>query len=200
MTRPIHAVIVAYHAAEQLDRCLATLGTRVETTVIDNSSAPGVRAVADRPGVIYVDAGKNLGFGAGVNLALRPLLAGPPRDVLLLNPDAILDPCELDKLTQHLHREGNERLAAVSPRLEDPDGVEQKVAWPFPTPGRRLGGCDRVQAGAYAVLLCNRGRAAAAVGGTSRGWFVRRALLPIRRRSRLAATRVGSWLAVEPLQ
>lgn len=136
MTRPIHAVIVAYHAADQLDRCLATLGTHVKTTVIDNSSSLTVRVAADRRGATYVDPGQNLGFGAGVNLALRPLLAGPPQDVLLLNPDAILDPHELDKLTKHLHREGNELLAAVSPRLENPDGAEQQVVWPFPTPFR----------------------------------------------------------------
>ena len=136
MTRPIHAVIVAYHAADQLDHCLATLGTHVKTTVIDNSSSPTVRIVSDRRGATYVDPGQNLGFGAGVNVALRPLLAGPPSDVLLLNPDATLDPRELDKLSQHLRRERNQRLAAVSPRLVGPEGVEHQVVWPFPSPLR----------------------------------------------------------------
>src|SRR5204863_493250 len=83
---------VAYHAADQLDRCLATLGTRFGTTVVDNSTSPAVKAVAVHRGAAYVDAGRNIGFGAGANLALRPLLLGQPRDVLLLNPDTSLGP------------------------------------------------------------------------------------------------------------
>jgi len=137
--RPVEVVIVAYHAADQLDRCLATLGTRFGTTVVDNSTSPAVKAVAVHRGAAYVDAGRNMGFGAGANLALRPLLLGQPRDVLLLNPDTSLGPSESEKLTKYLHRSGNERLAAVSPRLVDLNGVEQRVVWPFPTPLRAWG-------------------------------------------------------------
>jgi GT2 family glycosyltransferase len=136
VTRPVEVVIVAYHAAETLDRCLSTLGTRFGTTVVDNSTSAGVKAVALRRGAAYVDAGDNMGFGAGANLALRPLLQGQPRDVLLLNPDTSLDPSEVEKLAKHLHCTGNDRLAAVSPRLVDLNGVEQRVVWPFPTPVR----------------------------------------------------------------
>ena len=136
MTRPVHIVIVAYHSAEQLRRCLAALDTEIDTSVVDNSSSPAVRAVADDQGAAYVDPGQNLGFGAGVNVALRRLLAGSPKDVLLLNPDAILEPGEIGKLGRYLHRAGNERLGAVTPRLVGSDGAEQRVACPFPTPLR----------------------------------------------------------------
>ena len=51
MKRPVEVVIVAYHAADQLDRCLATLGTRFGTTVVDNSTSPAVKAVAVQPEV-----------------------------------------------------------------------------------------------------------------------------------------------------
>jgi GT2 family glycosyltransferase len=135
-TRPVHVVVVAYHAANQLDRSLAALGSRAETTVIDNSGSAAVRAVADARGAEYIDVGKNVGFGAGANVALRRLLQRSPRDVLLLNPDAALGPRDLDRLCEYMHRPGNERLAAVSPRLIGTDGVEQRAVWPFPNPGR----------------------------------------------------------------
>jgi GT2 family glycosyltransferase len=138
MIRPVHVVVVAFHAPEQLDHCLERLGAG-PATVVDNSSSWDVRAVANRRGVSYVDPGTNLGFAAGVNFALGGLLAGPPVDPLLLNPDAILDRTQLGELSRFLHRPGNERLAAVAPRLRGADGSEQRVVWPFPSPLRCWG-------------------------------------------------------------
>ena len=134
--RPVHAIVVAYHAVAELDRCLAALEHEVEVTVVDNSSSAEVGEVAIRRNAEYLDAGRNLGFGPGVNLALRRLVDGPPRDILLLNPDAALAPPDLRALTDFLHDSANASVAAVSPRLVGPGGREQRVAWPFPTPGR----------------------------------------------------------------
>jgi GT2 family glycosyltransferase len=133
---PVHVVVVAYHRPRQLDGCLAAIGGAAATTVVDNSRSAGVCAVAVKRGAEYVDPGENLGFGAGVNVALRRLLDGPPREVLLLNPDATLAPRDLGTLTEYLRSPGNERVAAVSPRLQDAAGGEQRVVWPFPSPGR----------------------------------------------------------------
>jgi GT2 family glycosyltransferase len=162
MMRPIHVVIVAFHAADQLDMCLAALGTRFETTIVDNSSSSAVKAVALRRGTSYIDTGRNIGFGAGANLAVQRILHGPPRDVLLLNPDTNLDPCEVEKLSAHLHRLGANHLAAVAPRLVDSSGAEQRIVWPFPTPtrawtdaigfGRRLPPRDTFVIGAVILL------------------------------------------------
>jgi len=134
--RPVHAIVVAYHAARELDRCLAALDNAVEVTVVDNSSSTEVHEVAVRRSGEYLDAGGNLGFGPGVNLALRRLVDGTPQDILLLNPDAALGPRALRVLADFLHEPGNASVAAVSPRLVRPDGGEQRVEWPFPTPGR----------------------------------------------------------------
>jgi GT2 family glycosyltransferase len=137
MMRPIHAVVVAYHRPVQLDRCLAALGGAVATTVVDNSRSAGVCSVVLKHGAEYIDPGKNLGFGAGVNVALRRLLGGPARDILLLNPDATLSPDDLETIVDHLHADDNERVAAMSPRLQARDhGDEQRVEWPFPSPAR----------------------------------------------------------------
>lgn len=134
--RTVHAVVVAYHGTAQLDRCLASLRGHAGVTVVDNSSSPEVRATAEANGAAYVDAGRNVGFGAGVNVALRGLLAGEPRDVLLLNPDAALHGGALGALVACLQLPENERVAAVSPRLLGDDGRPQRVLWPFPSPVR----------------------------------------------------------------
>ena len=136
MRREIHTVIVAYHGAEALDRCLAELGRTDRATVVDNSSSTEVRHVTSRHGAEYVDAGANKGFAAGVNLALRRLLAGTPRDVLLLNPDARLPPEGLDRMALFLHEPAHTRVACIAPRLVDGNGREQRVSWPFPSPLR----------------------------------------------------------------
>jgi GT2 family glycosyltransferase len=136
LTDQVHAVVVAFHAPDQLDRCLAALGRQLETTVVDNSSSAVVEEIVLRYRAEYVDPGRNLGFSAGVNQALEHSLRRSPKDVLLLNPDARLEPEELEKLVLHMHRPGNERLAAVAPRLVGSGGNEQRVLWPFPTPVR----------------------------------------------------------------
>jgi GT2 family glycosyltransferase len=134
--REIHAVVVAYEGAEQLRRCLAALEQAVGVTVVDNSSSADVRTVALEQGAIYLDAGANLGFAAGVNLVLGSVRDGPPRDILLLNPDAVLTREQLKRLALDLHLRGNERVAAVSPQLIGRDGRTQRVLWPFPSPAR----------------------------------------------------------------
>lgn len=133
--REVHVVVVAFHAPEQLSRSLAVLNRQFAVTVIDNSSSAEVAVVAHRWGAEYVDAGSNRGFAAGVNLALRRL-ATSSADVLLLNPDATIEPDGVCDLSRFLHRPDHERVAAVSPRLVDAAGTQQKVVWPLPTPGR----------------------------------------------------------------
>jgi GT2 family glycosyltransferase len=134
--RKVATVIVAYHGAEALDRCLARLGRADYVTVVDNSSSTRVRDVVSQHGADYVDAGANVGFAAGVNLALRSLAENTPCDVLLLNPDARLSPEDLDHLAEFLHEPAHERVACVAPRLVDSVGVQQRVTWPFPSPLR----------------------------------------------------------------
>jgi GT2 family glycosyltransferase len=136
MPRAIHVIVVAYHGAADLDRCLASLGSEVEVTVVDNSASAEVRATAERHRAAYWDPRGNRGFGTAVNVVLRRLASGEPRDVLLLNPDAVLTPRVLAALAEHLGRAESERIGAVSPRLTGSSGAEQRVSWPFPSPVR----------------------------------------------------------------
>jgi GT2 family glycosyltransferase len=145
-SRPVHAVVVAYHAADLLARCLAGLDRQVPVTVVDNSSSAEVAEVAGFHGATYFDSGTNRGFAAGVNLALARLSA-TDEDVLLLNPDAVVTPLAVCELSRFLHSSQNSRAAAVAPCLLGLGGEVERVTWPFPTPGRMwaealgLGGC-----------------------------------------------------------
>jgi GT2 family glycosyltransferase len=135
-TRAIHGIVVAYHGARQLDLALGALASEISVAVIDNSSSPAVREVAATHGARYLDSGANLGFAAGANLGLQTILEGPACDVLLLNPDAVIEPEALRALSRAMHLGGNEQVAAVAPHMHGLDGHDQRVAWPFPSPFR----------------------------------------------------------------
>ena len=114
----VDALVVAFGAPELLDRCLTGLEGRLPVVVVDNSSDPSVRAVVERHGATYVDPGRNLGFGAGVNAGLehRALTGDPvPNDLLLLNPDATITPDAVTRLRDRLHAADD--LACVAPAV-----------------------------------------------------------------------------------
>lgn len=136
MTRPVHVVVVAFHAADSLDRCLSSVGNGYRRTVVDNSSSRAVREVALRHEAEYVDPHGNRGFAVGVNVALRRLPEDRPVDVLLLNPDAEIDVDSVEKLSSRLHRDGGQRCGAVAPTIIDRDGISERILWPFPSPVR----------------------------------------------------------------
>ncbi|PJI94108.1 glycosyltransferase [Luteimicrobium subarcticum] len=173
--RPVEVIVVAYHHPEMLARALSPVAGTLPTTVVDNSSSPAVRHVADDAGVIYLDPGANTGFARAVNLALANRLA-PDADVLLLNPDAEVDLRSVEAMGLAL--EADPRLASVGPRQVDDDGVPARVSWPWPSPGRALAEalglgrlCDRDDFVIGSVLLL-RAEAIRDVGGLDEQFFL----------------------------
>lgn len=129
---PLSVVVVAYGHHEDLARCLEPLVGQHRLLVIDNSSDRECARVATAAGAEYHDPGSNLGFAAGVNRALD--LLGTGEDVLLLNPDAVVDATVLAQLSDFLHQPGKERVAAIAPRQLGSDERECRVVWPLPSP------------------------------------------------------------------
>ncbi|MDQ6897116.1 MAG: glycosyltransferase, partial [Actinomycetota bacterium] len=128
-------VVVAYGSPELLRATLHPLIPQPASAdrpvlVVDNSSSDAVRAVCRETGATYVDAGRNGGFGSGVNLALTHL--SEDDDVLLLNPDAVVTRADVRQLADALH--ADPQLASVAPAQVDAAGAPVRVAWPFPTP------------------------------------------------------------------
>jgi GT2 family glycosyltransferase len=172
----LEVVVVAYGAPELLDACLGALDTTHPVVVVDNSSDPAVAAVAERHGVVYVDPGANLGFGGGVNLALRRPGRGRP-DVLLLNPDAVIEPTAILALHRRLREDAG--VACVAPAQVEPgDGTAVRVAWPFPSPAGAwleaigLGGLRRRPDFLIGSVLLIRGEALAEVGPFDERFFL----------------------------
>ncbi len=173
---PIEVLVVAYGSPGLLESCLAGLEDRFPVVVVDNSSDPAVHDVAARHDATYVDPGRNLGFAAGVNEGLTHRSA-PDADLLLLNPDAVISPDDLDALGRCLHERDD--LCAVAPSQVDPaDGSAARVGWPFPSPvgawidAFGLGRLSRRVDFLIGSVLLIRAQALADVGGFDERYFL----------------------------
>jgi GT2 family glycosyltransferase len=171
----VMVVVVAFGPPEQLADCLNTLGPTPRVVVVDNGRSEEVRDICLTRGTLYLLPEANLGFAGAVNLAIRKARE-PGCDVLLLNPDAHLDPRDLTLMQQGLHR--SDDIAAVGPQLVNPDGSTQKVVWPIPSPWTALasvvGAADSVSRRHFvsgAVLLL-RGEAIDQVGPFDERFFM----------------------------
>ncbi len=133
----LSVIIVSWNVCDLLECCLrsvaseaAALSLPVETIVVDNASSDGT---ADRlrrahPDVRLIASPRNLGFAAGCNLGLAAASGDP---VLLLNPDAVLQPGALGALLRAL--EQHPRMGAAGPLLLDATGREQSSRRRFPS-------------------------------------------------------------------
>jgi len=129
----IDIVIVNYRSSADVERCLECLGPwpRGLVWLVDNSEQASeaealARMKVDRPWVRLTVAPRNLGFGAACNLAFA---ASRAPFVLLLNPDALIEPADVDRLADALALDPT--LGAVSPTTYW--NVERSFVLPPPT-------------------------------------------------------------------
>lgn len=174
-----HIIVVAYGSPELLDAALRNLGGAFPIIIVDNSSSEATQHVAHDHRATYLDPGKNLGFGAGVNVALRWLADNDmdASDVLLLNPDAQISAAGIATMHAQLH--ARPRIAAVGATQVDPtNGREARVWWPFPHPARAwlealgLGSVNRARGFAIGSVLLLRAEAIKAVGRFDERFFL----------------------------
>ena len=93
----VAVVVVTYNSERLLDDLFASFdeglkGVRWHLTVADNASADGTVPLLRRlaPAATIVEMGRNAGYAAGINAAVR---ASPPHSaILVLNPDVRLMP------------------------------------------------------------------------------------------------------------
>jgi GT2 family glycosyltransferase len=119
-----------------LERDIAGSDLRVQSVIVDNASNDGIAAaVAEEfrdayPKPIVLDAGANVGFGRGNNLALRQF---PGSYYFIANPDLMFlrdQPRTIERL--HTFLEARPEVGIVAPRLMRPDGTMQPSCLRFP--------------------------------------------------------------------
>ena len=127
--------VVTWNTAELTARALRRLldsdqACDIRLLIRDNASTDGtVETLSRLVPEAEIDAGsENLGFAAGVN---RLLARSDAPWFFLLNSDAWPEPGAIGRLieTARLYP----KVAAVAPRIEDPDGVLEHSTHPFPS-------------------------------------------------------------------
>jgi GT2 family glycosyltransferase len=122
-------------------RSLVSASMSLGVTVVDNSPTDSLRDIVAEAGAEYYFNGRNVGFGAGHNIAIRKY-SGASEYHLILNPDVSFGPEVLQALYQFMQR--NPDVGLVMPRVLYPSGEEQGLCKLLPTPSdlliRRFGG------------------------------------------------------------
>ena len=102
----VAVVVVTFESRREVGRCLGSIegaapGVALETWVVDNASRDGTAdyVASAFPRVRLRRNSRNLGFASAANAAIR---ASRGRHVLLLNPDAWLEPRALERLLRYL--------------------------------------------------------------------------------------------------
>lgn len=134
----ILVVIVTYNSTNVIGSCLDALDRvrnesahAVRSVVVDNASSDGTASlVRERwPWVEVLESGGNVGFGRAVNLGVAH--ASDNEAVLLLNPDAELEPTDFDALVHHLAVDP--LVGAVAPAMVLPGGRRGISGGPRPS-------------------------------------------------------------------
>jgi GT2 family glycosyltransferase len=133
-------VIVTYNSAYDIDRLLDSLspsaiGLTTRIVVVDNGSVDEtVKLVQNRPDVLCVETGANLGYAGGINVGR--LHASEYRSICVLNPDLVLQPGALSEMYAALK---DPDVGAVVPALLDSAGDRYPSLRREPTVVRALG-------------------------------------------------------------
>src|SRR5690606_27607745 len=133
-------IAVTYRNRDDIDAFLAALPAALDDAtarviVVDNASGDGTREAAERhPGVLAIDAGRNVGYAGGINLGRRPAAPGQPG--LIANPHLRFTPRPIAVLLERLATPG---AGAAVPRLVGPDGAAHRSLRREPSLTREVG-------------------------------------------------------------
>ncbi len=127
----VAAVIVNFNARDHVIECVRSLRADGvgDVVVVDNASSDGSAdaLAASDPDTRFLPTGSNLGFGTAANVGVANTGSA---FVLILNPDTIVEPGTTKALAAAL--DNDHRLAAVGPRVDNPDGTLYPSVRRFP--------------------------------------------------------------------
>lgn len=142
MGKNLNVSIVLYNSEfDQIANLVKELQTNEyidQIYLIDNS--PTKNSLFEIGNVKYIFTGKNIGYGAGHNIAIQKSIEGNVNYHLVLNPDISIGPLAIGKLIQYM--EINKDIGLVKPKIKYPDGQPQHLCKLLATPidlfGRRF--------------------------------------------------------------
>lgn len=109
---------------------LGHLKSSYDFLIVDNMGSNDVKEYCLENSYEYTFPGKNLGFGAGHNVASMYFNA-VYKVHLILNPDVLISPQTIDEVVAYI--KDNEAVSLVSPRLLNEDGSIQNICRFLPT-------------------------------------------------------------------
>lgn len=128
--------LVAFHndldELSLLIKSLEKISIPYQFFVVDNSIDQSLKPFFEKSGATYFYPGKNLGFGAGHNVAIRESIKQGYHFHLLVNPDVYFESDVVEKLIEFIN--SNEEFAMVGPEITWPDGKVQHNARRLPRP------------------------------------------------------------------
>jgi len=128
------SIVVYRNPNQEIREAIASfLGTQLNVSlyVIDNSPDDRARNLCTDSRVRYIFNGRNLGFGAGHNIAMKASLS-EARYHLVLNPDVYFEGAVLEKLFRFACSRPD--VGLVMPKVLNPDGSIQHLCKLLPTP------------------------------------------------------------------
>ena len=131
----ISASIVIYNTDES--QLLRVLDCIIQSTVfdriilVDNSPAKSDSKLMYLSHVTYIYAGKNLGYGAGHNIAIKEII-DKSEFHFVLNPDIYFEPEAIHKMIARMRQD--QSIGQLMPKVIYPDGRLQYLCKLIPTP------------------------------------------------------------------
>lgn len=136
MNVDVAAIVVTFNSEDHIDALLDSIAPAVgeltsSVVVVDNGSTDATLDILARRTDCAVIRSTNVGYAAGMNRAVE---ASPPaKSLLILNPDAALDPGSVPAMMTVLNKPG---VGIVAPRVREADGSLSPTLRRRPTFGR----------------------------------------------------------------
>jgi GT2 family glycosyltransferase len=105
--------------------------TAIRLFLVDNSPEDGLRYEFDHPHIEYIFNGRNIGFGAAHNLAIKKV-QGISKYHLILNPDVEFHPGIITELVRFMEQRPG--VGLVMPKVLYQDGEMQYLCKKLPSP------------------------------------------------------------------
>lgn len=133
----VAAVVVTFNSARHVGALLDSLpdafgDLSYSVVVVDNDSTDGTPQLLARRTDCRIVRASNDGYAAGVNRAVT--VSPPASTILILNPDATLDPDAVPRMLEVLRRRAGAGI--IAPRVREEDGRLSPTLRRGPTLGR----------------------------------------------------------------